>query len=142
MYLLIYLVAAVGILNTQRMSALERRREFGVLIAIGMRPRRVFRTLLVEALVLGFAGAVLGALLGGAVSWWHATAGLDLTLLTDQASFSYMGVTFSDRLYATLSLTTLVQPVAVMLLVAVLSGLWPAWTAARLAPAPTIAGRT
>jgi ABC-type lipoprotein release transport system permease subunit len=142
MYLLIYLVAAVGILNTQRMSALERRREFGVLIAIGMRPRRVFRTLLVEALVLGFAGAVLGALLGGAVSWWHATVGLDLTLLTDQASFSYMGVTFSDRLYATLSLTTLVQPVAVMLLVAVLSGLWPAWTAARLAPAPTIAGRT
>lgn len=141
-YLLIYLVAAVGILNTQRMSALERRREFGVLIAIGMRPRRLFRTLLVEALVLGGAGAVLGALIGGGIAWYHATSGLDLSLFTDQASFSYMGVAFSDRLFARVTPTSLVQPVAVMLAVAVLSGLWPAWTAARLQPAPTIAGRT
>lgn len=141
-YLLIYLIAAVGILNTQRMSALERRREFGVLIAIGMRPRRLFRTLLVEALVLGIAGAILGAVLGGAISYWHQAAGLNLALFTDQASFSWMGVTFSDRMYATVTLTSLVQPVLVMLLVAILSGLWPAWTAARLQPAPTIAGRT
>lgn len=143
MYALIYLVAAVGILNTQRMSALERRREFGVLIAIGMRPRRLFRTLLVESVVLGFAGSVIGAILGGAVSWYHATAGLDLSLFTSQGQgFSYMGVAFTDRLYATLNVTSFVQPVAVMLLVAVLSGLWPAGTAARLKPAPTIAGRT
>ena len=40
-YLLIYLVAAIGIVNTARMSALERRREFGVMLAIGMRPRRM-----------------------------------------------------------------------------------------------------
>lgn len=142
MYILIYLIAAVGILNTQRMSALERRREFGVLIAIGMRPRRLFRTVLVEALVLGFAGAILGTILGGAISYWHQTAGLNLALFTDEASFSWMGVTFSDRMYATVTLKSLVQPVWVMLLVAILSGLWPAWTAARLQPAPTIAGRT
>lgn len=142
MYLFIYLVAAVGILNTQRMSALERRREFGVLMAVGMRPRRLFRTLLTEALVLGFLGAALGAGLGAAVSWYHATAGLNLALFTDQASFTYMGVSFSDRLYATLRLRSVIEPVAVMLVVAVLSGLWPAWTAARLRPAATIAGRT
>ncbi|MGD8276852.1 MAG: ABC transporter permease [Gemmatimonadota bacterium] len=143
MYMLIYLVAAVGILNTQRMSALERRREFGVLIAIGMRPRRLFRTVLVESVVLGFAGSMIGAILGGAVSWYHATAGFDLSMLTRQGSgFSYMGVAFTDRLYASITVGSFVQPVVVMLLVAVLSGLWPAWTAARLQPAPTIAGRT
>lgn len=142
MYLFIYLVAAVGILNTQRMSALERRREFGVLIAVGMRPRRLFRILLAEALVLGAAGALLGVLLGGGVGWYHATAGFNLELFTDEASFSYMGVTFSERLYAELDLRTLLEPVLIMLGVAVVSGLWPAWTAARLRPAPTIAGRT
>ena len=84
----------------------------------------------------------LGALLGGAISYWHQTAGLNLALFTDQASFSWMGVTFSDRMYATVTLVSLVQPVWVMLLVAILSGLWPAWTVARLQPAPTIAGRT
>ncbi len=142
MYLLIYLVAAVGILNTQRMSALERRREFGMLVAIGMRPRRLFRTLLTEAAVLGLAGAVLGAVLGAGVTWYHQTAGLNLALFTDQDSFTWMGVAFSDRLYAQLSVGAVAQPVIVMLVVAVASGLWPAWTAARLDPARTLAGRT
>ena len=142
MYLLVYLVAAVGILNTQRMSALERRREFGVMMAIGMRPRRMFRTLLGETLVLGLVGSVIGAALGGLLAWYHATAGFDMTLLTDQASFSYMGVAFTDRLYSSLSTRALVQPVAVMLFVALVSGLVPAFAAARIDPAPTIAGRT
>jgi len=65
-----------------------------------------------------------------------------MTRLTDQASFSYMGVAFSERIHFVLSPTALVQPVAVMLVVALLSGLWPSMTASRLDPAPTIAGRT
>ena len=142
MYLLIYLVAAVGILNTQRMSALERRREFGVMMAIGMRPRRMFRTLVAETVVLGLVGAVIGAVLGGLLAWYHATAGLDMALLTDQTDFSYMGVAFTDRMYSTMSAGAVVQPVLIMLLVALLSGLVPAFRAARIDPAPTIAGRT
>jgi ABC-type lipoprotein release transport system permease subunit len=142
MYLLIYLVAAVGILNTQRMSALERRREFGVMMAIGMRPRRLFRTLLVETAVLGLAGAAIGALLGGALTWYHATAGLNLGMFSDGASFTYMGVTMSERLRFVLTTRTIVEPVVIMVGVAVISGLWPAIRAARTQPAPTIAGRT
>lgn len=141
MYLLVYLVAAVGIVNTQRMSALERRREFGVLMAIGMRPRRMFRTILVETLVLGLVGSLIGALVGGLVTWYHAAIGFDMTLFTDSATFSMMGVAFSDRLHFELWPGAIIQPVLVMLVVAALSGLWPAITSARIDPAPTIAGR-
>lgn len=141
MYLLIYLVAAVGILNTQRMSALERRREFGVMMAIGMRPRRIFRTLQVETFVLASLGALVGAAGGGLLSWYHATAGFDMSIFTDQASFTYMGVAFSERLYFVLEPFMIVQPVLVMMFVALLCGLWPAWKAARIDPAPTISGR-
>lgn len=141
-YLVIYAVAAVGILNTQRMSALERRREFGVLMAIGLRPGRMFRMIQAETLALGVAGALIGCALGFAVSWYHATAGFDLTRLTSQASFSYMGVAFRDRLYFDLSVRAVAEPFWVMLLVTLLSGLWPSWVAARIEPAPTIAGRT
>ena len=142
MYALIYLVAAVGILNTQRMSALERRREFGIMLAIGMRPRRMFRTLVAETLVLGLVGALIGAALGGILGWYHATAGMDMTVFTDEATFSMMGVAFSDRLYAVMSASAVVEPILIMLVVALLSGLLPAWRAARIDPAPTIAGRT
>lgn len=142
MYLLVYLVAAVGVLNTQRMSAMERRREFGVMLAIGMRPRRMFRTLLVETGVLGIVGAGLGALLGGLLSWYHATRGFDLSMFSDQTSFSYMGITFSERLYFEVTPASVIQPVVIMVAVAMISGLLPAWQAARIDPAPTIAGRS
>jgi ABC-type lipoprotein release transport system permease subunit len=140
-YLIVYLVAAVGILNTQRMSALEREREFGVLLALGVKPRRMFGMVQVETVMLGLAGAALGGLLGFLVSWYHATAGLDMSLLTSQASFSYMGVAFRDRIYTDLSVAAVAQPVLVMLFVALVSGLWPALKSALIQPAATIAGR-
>ena len=142
LYLLVYILAAVGILNAQRMSALERRREFGVMMAIGMRPRRMLRTLLVETGLLGVSGAAAGCLLGTALAWYHTVQGFDLGLMADETTFSYMGVAFSERLYFDLRTTHVVQPVVVMVLVALVSGLWPAFRAARIDPAPTIAGRT
>lgn len=141
MYLLVYLVAAVGILNTQRMGALERRREFGMFVAIGMRPRRLLGTLQVETLLLGASGALIGAALGGALAWYHARFGFDLGLLADAGTFTYMGVAFSDRLYFELAPFMFFQPVLVMFGVTLVSGIWPSWRAARVDPAPTIAGR-
>jgi len=141
MYLLIYLVAAVGILNTARMSALERRREFGVMLAIGMRPFRMFRTVVIETVVLSLAGALIGATGGALLNWYYATAGFDMSVFTDQATFSYMGVAFSERIYFVVTPKTVLEPILVMLGVAALSGLWPAFGAARIVPAPTIAGR-
>ncbi len=140
-YLLIYLVAAVGILNTQRMSALERKREFGVLMAIGMRPRKMFRMIVTESLVLGTVGGILGTILGVAVTWYHSVAGLDLGIFTDQGGFTWMGVAFTGKIYAILTPMITLQPVVVMVLVAFLAGLWPAVKSARIEPAPTIAGR-
>lgn len=140
-YLLIYLVAAIGLLNTQRMSALERKREFGVLMAIGMRPRKMFRMILTESLVLGTLGGLLGTVLGAGLTWYHATAGLDLALFTEHGEFTFMGVAFSGRIYSILTPVAAIQPIVVMVLVAFLAGLWPAIKSARLDPAPTIAGR-
>ncbi len=125
-YLLIYLVAAIGLLNTQRMSALERKREFGVLMAIGMRPRRMFRMILTESLVLGTLGGLVGTALGMAVTWYHATRGLDLGMFTRHGEFTFMGVSFTGRIYSILTPTAALQPILVMVFVAFLAGLWPA----------------
>ncbi len=62
------IVAALGITNAMLAAVRERRREIGVLKAIGSRDRDVRRVFLVEAAALGFVGGVLGAVAGVAIS--------------------------------------------------------------------------
>ena len=85
---------------------------------------------------------ILGTALGVAVTWYHSVAGLDLGVFTDMGEFTWMGVSFSGKIFATLNPTVTFQPVVVMVVVAFLAGLWPAVKSARIEPAPTIAGRT
>jgi ABC-type antimicrobial peptide transport system permease subunit len=130
-------LAALGILNTQRMSALERHREFGVMQAIGMSPRRVFAAVLWETTLLTLAGAVVGAGMGTAVNLYFAEYGLDLGL----GSFSFMGTNFSTTIEFVVTVAGTVTPVLAILPVALLCGLWPAVSSARLNPANAISKR-
>jgi ABC-type antimicrobial peptide transport system permease subunit len=61
-------IAALGIANALMAAVRERRREIGVLKAIGARDRDVMRTFLVEAGTLGFVGGVLGTALGAVIA--------------------------------------------------------------------------
>ena len=58
------LIAALGIVNTLTMNVIERVREIGVLRAVGMTRRQVWRSVVLEAGILGLAGALLGIVLG------------------------------------------------------------------------------
>ncbi|MEA2631308.1 MAG: putative transport system permease protein, partial [Chloroflexota bacterium] len=58
------LIAALGIVNTLTMNVIERVREIGILRAAGMTRTQVWRSVVVEAGVLGLAGAILGIALG------------------------------------------------------------------------------
>ena len=74
------LAASMGLLNTMFMATHDRVYEFGMLIALGTRPWRIVRDVLMEALLLGTVSAFIGALLGGAVSFYfQTTGGMDLT---------------------------------------------------------------
>ncbi|MBN2202535.1 ABC transporter permease [bacterium] len=61
-------VAALGIINTMVMSILERRREIGIMKAVGAGEGDIKGIFFVEAGVIGFAGGVFGLLLGWAVT--------------------------------------------------------------------------
>lgn len=63
MYIMVFIVVVVvgfGILNTILMAVLERRKEFGVVLALGLKPRSVFRTVFVESMLLAAVGLVIG----------------------------------------------------------------------------------
>jgi ABC-type antimicrobial peptide transport system permease subunit len=114
-------VAALGISNAMLAAVRERRREIGVLKAIGARDRDVRRVFFVEAGVLGFTGGVLGAIAGWMIA--RAVGAVVNGYLVEQG---LLGV-------------QLVIPVAVMFgtvigatVLAVLAGTLPAVRAARL----------
>ncbi|MCJ7710395.1 MAG: FtsX-like permease family protein, partial [Chloroflexi bacterium] len=61
------LIAALGIVNTLSMDTWERTRELGMLRAAGMSRKQVWRSVLVEAGILGAIGAIMGSLAGIAI---------------------------------------------------------------------------
>lgn len=71
---IIVFVAGVALLNTLMLSVLERRRELGVLRAMGSSRRFALRTILAEAAGLGVVGAATGALIGAANQYLSASA--------------------------------------------------------------------
>ena len=79
--LIAVIVAALGIVNTLTMNVIERVREIGVLRAAGMTRGQVWRSVVVEAGIVGLAGALVGVVAGlvvGFVMVVLAGASLDL----------------------------------------------------------------
>jgi len=72
-------VVGFGLLNTILMSVFERVREFGVLRALGLRPRAVFALVLIESLQLTLLGIALGLALGIPLVLWLSAHPIPLT---------------------------------------------------------------
>jgi ABC-type lipoprotein release transport system permease subunit len=140
LYAIVYFIAALGILNAQRMTALERKREFAVMMAVGVTPARLGALVLTEAALLTGVGALVGALLGLGVTSYHARMGLDLAAFGSEG-FSYAGVVFHSRIYFVVRPGMVVAPVIAVMVVGVLCGLWPALASIRLKLAGAISGR-
>ncbi len=75
MYGVLIILVAFSVLNTQLMSVLERTREFGVIMALGIKPRRLAFLVLFETFLMASIGLLIGVLLGSLVSAYFAHAG-------------------------------------------------------------------
>lgn len=76
LYASLIVIVVFIILNTLLMSVLERTHEFGMLMAIGMRPTQIGRMVWLEMLFLAGVGAMLGIALGVGITGWAADAGI------------------------------------------------------------------
>jgi ABC-type lipoprotein release transport system permease subunit len=79
---ILFALVGLGILNTITMSLYERRREFGMLMAVGMSPEKIFSLLVLEVALLAFSGILLGV--GGAfgvVAGWLGHSGVNVSTL-------------------------------------------------------------
>jgi ABC-type lipoprotein release transport system permease subunit len=112
MYAVLIVLVAFSVLNTQLMSVLERTREFGVMMALGLRPGGLARLVLLETAVMSLLGLALGCLLGIAIAGYFQTYGLYIPGM-EEAMDRY---NLPGRLYPQLSvLSALLGPVIVFL---------------------------
>lgn len=133
---ILYFATGLGILNTFFMSVMERTREFGILMAMGMRPSRIRLLVLLETLGMGSLSLVLGVLLGLLMSLYMARVGIDLSGAITPVT--YAGGTILPRLHAVLEPGNFVIPSLLLLAVCLLAGFLPANRAAKLQPAEAI----
>jgi putative ABC transport system permease protein len=136
MLLIIVAIVALGILNTVLMSVLERTREFGVLLSIGMTPRRLSTMVLLEGLVLGVIGTVSGLIAGLLANWPMQVKGVDLGAMSgvSDEGFDVAGVQANLLMHSDLSPTKVVIFVTLAVLLTLAASLYPAWKAGRLQP--------
>ena len=130
MYAVLVVLVAFSVLNTQLMSVLERTREFGIVMALGLTPARLGRLVMLETAMMGLLGLVLGALLGGLVAAWFGTHGFTYPGLEEMSSM----LNLPDRMYPRLTPVSLLIGPAVVFLFTLLSALYPAFRLRRLEP--------
>ncbi len=106
-------VGGIGIMNIMLVSVTERTREIGIRVAIGAKASDILSQFLVEALSLSVAGGILGVLLGVGIA---------------------EGIAFQLKWAVLIRPFIILVSVGVSLMVGVVFGLYPAWTASKLDP--------
>jgi ABC-type lipoprotein release transport system permease subunit len=129
---ILYFATGLGILNTSFMSVMERTREFGLLLAAGMRPWGIRRLVLLETLFLAVLGSATGLFGGALLTWYMQAVGIDLSAAI--TPITYAGGTILPRLRAVFAVANFLIPVLMLIAVALLAGFLPANRAARLDP--------
>jgi ABC-type lipoprotein release transport system permease subunit len=133
---ILYLATGLGILNTFFMSVMERTREFGILMAQGMRPWAIRSLVLLETLLLGGIALTIGLLCGALMTLYMQQVGIDLAGYITPVT--YAGGTILPRLHAVFEPGNFAVPAVMLLLVSLLAGFLPANRAARLDPVAAV----
>ena len=132
LFFIFFLLAVMGIVNTMLMAIIERTRELGMLMAVGMRPAQVVNLIVAEAASLAGASLVLGAALGAPLLWYLQVHGLNLG--GDRGAVSLAGVVVGPIWYGRQDFTTYTQAALGLAVTALVSALYPALRAARFRP--------
>jgi len=137
---ILFIAAAAGIVNTMMMSTFERTHEFGMLLSLGARPRRIVLMILLESLILGLVAVAIGSALGAGVVLLTGHTGIDygaLSGIKDQ-EFAFQGISISYVLYPIFEWRHVFFGIGAVTLTAILASVWPAAVVTRLEPAEAI----
>lgn len=130
MYGILVILVAFSVLNTQLMSVLERTHEFGIVMALGLKPGRLGRLVMLETAMMGLIGLFLGALAGALFTTWFTVNGFSYPGMEEMAAnFNLPG-----RVYPRATLLTMFAGPLVVFLFTLAAAAYPALRLQRLHP--------
>lgn len=127
---IILLALSFGITNTMLMSVVQRTREFGMLLAFGMKKRRVFSMILLETFMLMLCGLPVGILLALGIILHYGRKGINLEIYSKtMESFGYDQV-----IYPVITMDHLLTMLALISILVFISAIGPARRALSFKP--------
>jgi putative ABC transport system permease protein len=129
---IILLALLFSILNTMLMAVLERMREIGVLMAVGMSKARIFLMIMLETVMLTMIGGPFGLLLSYGFVTYFGEAGINL----GGAAYSDLG--FAAIVYPYLDARSYLEVTMMVVVMAVIAAVYPARKALKLIPVEAI----
>jgi ABC-type lipoprotein release transport system permease subunit len=133
--IIIVMIAGIGILNLLLMAIYERTREIGLLGAMGLKPRQIATTFILEGALIGFVGVLVGIAFGLVTNLSLMRVGMDYSQFAGVTD--YMAL-ISGRVYPTLGISKLPMRGIIIFVIAALAALIPAMIAARREPSEAL----
>jgi len=130
MYGVLIILVAFSVLNTQLMSVLERTREFGVITALGIKPRQLASLVMLETTLMALIGLSIGVFLGWLVALYFNTVGFSYPGMEEVAArFNLPG-----KMYPSVTVFSMMLGPLVVFLFCLLASIYPATRLYRLQP--------
>jgi len=123
-----------GITNTMLMSVMDRVREFGVIMAVGMKRIRVFVLIIFETFILSIFGGLIGIALGALTIWYLSNRGIDLSIFAEGLSAWGM----PTQMYPVLPMSFYFLLVVMIIATAIIAAIYPSIKTIKLHPAEAI----
>ncbi len=134
--LIILLIAGVGILNLMLMAVFERTREIGIMAAMGLKRWEIMGLFLLEGVLIGLLGALVGGALGGLVNAYYGQVGLEWA--AESAEYTELAALLGGRIYFRVGVDLLLQRALTVTIIAALAAIYPAWRASQREPAEAL----
>jgi len=132
--IIILLALLFGIINTMLMVVMERTKEIGMLMAIGMNKMRIFFMIILESTLLSLTGGVVGIIIGALFSKWKSVEPIDLSMWSQ----GYEQLGYDAYVYMSLEPMMLVNITIMVIFTGVIAALYPAYKALKNDPADAL----
>jgi len=136
--MIILLALTFGIINVMLMVIIERTRELGMLMAIGMNRYRVFRMIMLETIFMSITGAILGVILSMGTIALTSRKGINFAAWAE--GFESLG--YNSHVFPVIETSFYIFLGIIVIISAMLASIWPARKALKLQPAVAVRDET